>query len=115
MADEPRANESGEQIALELMTFIARHFEGDPYDARDHLLRLYEECLHATRGAQTGHGVALELMKSIAGSGKDPRRGAKPDRKYVLALFEECLRVVHGQGSKEASGPAKQGSGPAKR
>jgi hypothetical protein len=46
-------------------------------------------------------------MKAIAISGKDPRRGAKPDRKYVLALYEECLRVVHSKGSREGSGPAK--------
>jgi hypothetical protein len=108
MADEPVVQGSRERVAFELMTFIARNFEGDPYDVRDFTLRLYEECLHATRSADTGHSVALDLVKAIAISGKDPRRGAKPDRKYVLALYEECLRAVHGQGSHEGSGPAKR-------
>ena len=107
MADEPMVG-SKEQVAFELMTFIARNFEGDPYDVRDYTLRLYQECLHATRSADTQHSVALDLTKAIAISGKDPRRGAKPDRKYVLALYEECLRAVHGQGSREGSGPSKR-------
>src|SRR5687768_16426139 len=96
MADEPMVQGSKEQVAFELMTFIARNFEAEPYDARDHMLRLYEECLRATRSADTQHSVAFGLMKAIALSGKDPRRGAKPDRAYVLALYEECLRAVHG-------------------
>ena len=103
MRDEPVGKGSREQVAFELMAFIARTFEPDPYDVRDFTLRLYEECLAATRAAETGHSVALDLAKAIAVSGKDPLRGNKPDRKYVLALFEECLKVVHGAGSQEAS------------
>jgi len=112
MSDEPEGKGSREQVAFELMAFIARNFEPDPYDARDFTLRLYEECLEATRKAQTGHGVALELVKAISSSGKDPRRGAKPDRKYVLALFEECLGVVHDKGSREASAAPSASSTP---
>jgi hypothetical protein len=92
------------------MTFIARNFEPDPYDVREFTLRLYQDCLEATGSAESGHSVALDLVKAIAISAKDPKRGAKPDRKYVLELFEECLQLVHGEGSEEASAARSAGS-----
>jgi hypothetical protein len=106
MADDTVGKGSKEQIAFEMMTFIARTFEGDPYDARDYTLRLYEECLQAMQTAESGQSVAFELVKAISSSGKDPQRGTKPDRKYVLALFEECLRSVRGESARPASAPS---------
>jgi len=39
------------------------NLRGDPYDVRDFTLRLDEE--EATRTAETGHSVALDLRKTI--------------------------------------------------